>query len=85
MAATDEYGHQSDRIIQAVKRLCPRCAVTFDTSRAPNWIRFRIDDGSTMLTKANPDYLVSEVADWSEEKLYQIIEAVTGGLVRKSA
>jgi hypothetical protein len=35
--------------------------------------------------QANPDYLVSEVADWSEEKLYQIIEAVTGGLVRKSA
>jgi hypothetical protein len=38
-----------------------------------------------MLTKANPEYHVSEVADWSEEKLYQVVEAVTAGLVRKSA
>jgi hypothetical protein len=85
MAARDDYGLQSERIIQGIKRLCPHYTVTFDSGRAPEWIRFRIDDGSTMLTKVNPDYRVSEVADWSQEKLYQIIEAVTGGLVRTSA
>lgn len=85
MASKDDYGLQSERILQAVKRLCSRCTVTFDSSRAPKWIRFRIDDGSTMLTKATPDFHVSEVADWSDEKLYQVIESVTDGLVKKSA
>jgi len=85
MASKDDYGLQSERIAQAVKKLCPRCTVTFDSGRAPKWLRFRIDDGSIMLTKANPDFHVSEVVDWSDEKLYQTIEAVTDGLVEKSA
>ena len=38
-----------------------------------------------MLTKANPEFHVSEVADWSDEKLFQMIEALTDGLVRRSA
>jgi len=85
MAPKDDYGLQSERIVQAVKKLCSRCTVTFDPSRGPQWIRFRIDDASIMLTKANPDFHVSEVADWSDEKLYQVIESVTDGLVKKSA
>ena len=85
MAAKDDYTLQSERIIQAVRRLCPSCTVTFDSEREPNWIRFRIDDGSTMLTKATPEFHVSELADWADEKLYQVIESVTGGLLRKSA
>jgi len=85
MAPKDDYGLQSERIVQAVKKLCSRCTVTFDSSRAPQWIRFRVDDGSIMLTKANPDFHVSEVADWSDEKLYRVIESLTDGLVKKSA
>jgi hypothetical protein len=85
MAQKDDYGLQSQRITQAVKKVCSRCTVEFDSSRAPNWLRFRIDDGSTILTKAHPEFHVSEVADWSDEKLQQIIESVTGGLVGKSA
>jgi hypothetical protein len=85
MAAKDDYGLQSERIVQAVRKLCSRCTVTFASSRAPKWIRFRIDDGSTMLTKANPEFHVSEVADWSDEKLFQMIEAVSDGLVRKGS
>ena len=85
MAPKDDYGLQSERIVQAVKKLCSRCTVIFDSSRAPQWIRFRVDDGSIMLTKANPDFHVSEVADWSDEKLYQVIESLTDGLVKKSA
>ncbi len=85
MASKDNYQLQSERVVQAVRRLCPSCTVTFDSERKPNWIRFRIDHGSTMLTKANPDFHVSEVADWSDEKLYQVIESVTDGLVKKSA
>jgi hypothetical protein len=80
----DDYGVQSGRIVQAVKNLCPSCVVTFDSSRAPKWVRFRIEDGSTTLTKTYPEYHVSEVADWSEEKLRQTIEALTGGLIRQS-
>jgi hypothetical protein len=37
-----------------------------------------------MLTKATPDFHVSDVADWSDEKLYQVIEAVTDRFVKKS-
>jgi hypothetical protein len=80
----DDYGVQRERLVQAVKNLCPSCVVTFDSSRAPNWVRFRIEDGSTTLTKAYPEYHVSEVADWSDENLRQTIEALTGGLVRQS-
>jgi hypothetical protein len=85
MAAKDDYGLQSERIVQAVRKLCSRCSVMFDSSRAPKWVRFRIDDGSTMLTKVNPEYHVSEVADWSDEKLFQMIEALTDDLVSRSA
>jgi hypothetical protein len=59
--------------------------VTFDSGRAPNWVRFLIKDGSLMLTKAYPEFPVSEVANWSDEKLRQMIEVVTGDLVRKAA
>jgi hypothetical protein len=85
MAQKDDYGVQSQRIILAVKKACSRCTVEFDSSRAPHWLRFRIDDGPTMLTKAHPEFHVSEVADWSDEKLMQMIETVTDRLVRQSA
>jgi hypothetical protein len=85
MAQKDDYGLQSQRITQAVKKACSRCTVEFDSSRAPNWLRFRIDDGSTILTKAHPEFHVSEVAGWSDEKLSQVIETVTDRLVRQSA
>ena len=81
----DNYEVQTERIVQAVKNFCPSCVVTFDSSRAPNWVRFLIKDGSIMLTKAYPEFHVSEVADWSDEKLRQTLEVVTGGLVRKAA
>jgi uncharacterized radical SAM superfamily Fe-S cluster-containing enzyme len=81
----DNYEVQSERIVQAVKNLCPNCVVIFDSGRAPNWVRFLIKDGSIMLTKAYPEFHVSEVADWSDEKLRQKLEVVTGGLVRKAA
>jgi hypothetical protein len=81
----DDYEVQSGRIVQTVKNFCPTCAVIFDSGRAPNWVRFLIKDGSIMLTKAYPEFHVSEVADWSDEKLRQKLEVVTGGLFRKAA
>jgi len=82
MALKDNFETQSQRVTRAVVRLCPSCAVEFDNSKAPHGIRFRIMDGGTNLTSAYPEYLVSEVADWTEEKLNQIIESVTAGKVR---
>jgi hypothetical protein len=81
----DNYEVQSGRIILAVKNLSPSCVVTFDSSRAPNWVSFQIKEGSTTLTKGHPEFPASEVANWSDEKLSQMIEVVTDGLVRKSA
>jgi hypothetical protein len=59
--------------------------VTFDSSRAPNWVSFQIKEGSTTLTKGYPEFPTGEVVNWSDEKLSQMIEVVTDGLVRKSA
>src|SRR5260370_40158687 len=85
MTQKDDYGLQSQRIIQAVRNLCSRCAVTFANSRAPHWIRFRIDEGSVLLTKAHPEFHVSDVADWSDAKLVQMLETLPDRLVRQSA
>jgi len=56
MAQRDDFGLQSQRIVDAVRKMCLRCTVTLDNSRAPHWIKFRIDDGSTLLTKAHPEF-----------------------------
>jgi hypothetical protein len=84
MAEKDSFEIQTNRIKQTVHILCPACVVFFDDDRAPHGIRFRIEDGmGTILTSAHPDYHVSEVADWSEEKLEQMIEFLTAGRVSK--
>jgi len=81
----DNYEVQSGRIILSVKNLCPSCVVIFDASRAPNWVSFQIKDGPTILTKGSPEFPASDVAEWSDEKLSQMIEVVTDGLGGKSA
>ena len=55
------------------------------TSTSRMRVSFQIKDGSTTLTKGSPEFPASDVAEWSDEKLSQMIEVVTGGLVRKSA
>jgi glutamine amidotransferase-like uncharacterized protein len=85
MGQKDDFGLQSQRVVDAVRKMCSQCTVTFDNSRSPHWIKFRIDDGSVLLTKVHPEFHVSEVADWPDEKLMQMIETVTDRLVRQSA
>jgi hypothetical protein len=85
MAQKDDFKLQSQRVVDAVRKMCSRCTVTFDPNEAPRRLRFRVEDGSITLTKAYPHYHVSEVADWTDEQLQQMIETLTGGLVRKSA
>ncbi|MGA2859699.1 MAG: hypothetical protein ABSE40_22755 [Candidatus Sulfotelmatobacter sp.] len=77
----DDYAVQSARVVAAAKKMCPSCEVIFDSSAAPRWLRFRIEGGSVQLSKGFPHFHVTEVADWSDEKLRQIIEALTSGLV----
>jgi hypothetical protein len=81
----DDYRLQCGRIIQTVREVSPACVVIFDKTCAPERLRFEIKDGSTVLTKVNPEFPVSEIADWSPKKLHHTIEAITDGLVRKSA
>ena len=78
MAEKDNFNLQSKRIVEAVRELCSHCVVTFDETRKPNWLKFRIESGNTVLTSAYPEYHVSEVADWSDEKIREIVKAVTG-------
>ena len=84
MATKDNFDIQAARIKQTVGRLCANCVVSFDEARKPHGIRFRITDGlGTPLTDVHPEYHVSEVADWSDEKLQQMIESLSGGRVRE--
>jgi len=59
----DNYEVQSGRLVQTVKKLCQSCVVTFDSSRAPNWVSFQIKDGSTTVTKGSPEFPASDVAE----------------------
>lgn len=78
MAEKDNYDLQSKRIIEAVRELCPTCTITFDEQRKPNWIKFRIESSDgTVLTNACPEYHVSEVADWSNQKVRQVLKGLT--------
>jgi hypothetical protein len=84
-ALKDDYRLQCGRIIQTVREVSPACVVIFDKTCAPERVRFEIKDGSTTLTKVNPEFPVSEIADWPPKKLRLAIEAITDGLVKKSA
>jgi hypothetical protein len=73
MAEKDTFEKQTKRIRQKV-------IVIFDTDKAPHRIRFHIEDGTgTILTSAYPEYYVSEIADWTDLKLQQMIESLTAG------
>jgi hypothetical protein len=80
MAEKDNFKIQSKRIIDAVHELCSTCTITFDEQRKPNWIKMRIEsrDG-IVLTNAYPEYHVSEVADWSDQKIRQVLKSLTAG------
>ena len=84
-ALKDEYRLQCGRIIQTVRDVSPACVVIFDKTCAPERLRFEIKDGPTVLTKVNPEFPVNEIAESSPKKLRHTIEAITDGLVRKSA
>lgn len=78
MAEKDNFELQSKRIIEAVRELCSTCTVTFDEQRKPNWLKFRIESSDgTILTNAYPEYHVSEVADWSDQKIRQVLKSLT--------
>jgi hypothetical protein len=84
-SASDDYRLQCGRIIQSVREVAPACVVIFDKTCAPDRLRFEIKDGPTVLTKVSPEFPVSEIAESSPRKLRHTIEAITDGLVRKSA
>ena len=64
------------RIVRMVAEEFPGCAVAFDEGVM---IRFRIDlpDGKP-LSRACPHFESTEVEDWSEEKLRQVVLLLGG-------
>jgi hypothetical protein len=65
--------------------MSPAWVVIFDKTCAPKRLRFEIKDGPTVLTKVNPEFPVSEIAESSPRKRRHTIEAITGGLIGKLA
>jgi hypothetical protein len=80
MTQKDNFELQSNRIMEAVRELCSTCTIAFDEQRKPNWIKFRIESSDgTVLSNAYPEYHVSEVADWSDQKIRQVLKSLTAG------
>jgi hypothetical protein len=79
------YQQQTKRIEQRVKNLDPSADASFDSDNAPNFIRFRIKNAGTELTKAWPHLPTSEVAGCSDDKLDGTIESLTSGLLRRAS
>jgi hypothetical protein len=51
----------------------------FDDTRTRD-IRFRIEtaDSNAVLTNASPDLIASEIEDWSDDKLKQVLLSLCG-------
>ena len=51
----------------------------FDDTRT-HFVRFRIEteDGKTLLTNASPDLIPSEIEDWTDDNLKQVLLSLCG-------
>lgn len=80
----DDPGFQRDRIRRIAAEVVPNGSVVFDSAQPFTWIRFRVDDSrtGTILSTSSGHYHVSEVADWTDEKLAAFIRAICPSFAR---
>jgi hypothetical protein len=77
----DTYKFQRERIIRIVEELAPGRAVQFDDSST--FIRFRVRDPllNINLTEVSGEWLASELADKSDDRLRGLIRNLSGGKI----
>ena len=65
------------RIAQVANQVIPGCQVVFDGTPF-EWVRFRIEDGSGQtIVERTVDYHVSEIAEWSDHELREVLRKLT--------
>ena len=70
------------RIARVAAQVIPGCQIVFEGTPFA-WVRFRIEDsrGTTILERS-PDYHASEIADWSDQELRDILRALLSAETR---
>jgi hypothetical protein len=64
------------RIARVAAQVLPGCQVVFDGTPFA-WVRFRIEDGSgRTIVGRSPDYHASEIADWTDQQLRDVLRAL---------
>jgi hypothetical protein len=72
---TEEYKRQCGRIQRLVAELSPGATVEFDENKAPNFVKFFIRNGITLLG-VSADEPIANVRDWSQQHLTKYIHAI---------
>ena len=78
----DDPSFQRERIKSRVLAELANVEVVFDSEKPFSWIKFRLDDRTTgKILGVSREYHVSEIADWSDDKLRNYIHglAASGG------
>ena len=64
------------RIARVAAQVIPGCQVVFDGTPFA-WVRFRIEDASGQtIVRRSPDYHASEIADWTDQQLRDVLRAM---------
>lgn len=72
---TEEYRRQGGRIQRLVAELSPGATVEFDENQAPDFVKFSIRNGITLLGVSG-DEPTANVRDWSQQRLTKYIHAI---------
>ena len=79
MVETDERELEKARIERLIKEREPLAVVKWDESRAPTYIRFRVEAAGTVVLDSSGDWKVSEIALKNDNDLKAMISATSGG------
>jgi hypothetical protein len=79
---TDEYKIVKAIIKRLIKEMDPLATIEWDESRAPIYIRFRVEVAGTVLLESSGDWLVSDIALKKDNEVKALISATSGGKLK---
>jgi hypothetical protein len=82
MVETDGRELEKARIERLVKEMEPLAVIKWDESRAPTYIRFRVEVAGTILLDSSGDWKVSDTALKNNDDVKAMISATSGGRLK---
>jgi hypothetical protein len=82
MVETDERELQKARIERLIKEMEPLALIKWDESRAPAYIRFRVEAAGTVLLDSSGDWELPKIALKNEKDLKILISTSSGGRLK---